>query len=910
MKNLFVLFSLVLLFALPPQLLLGQECDFSVQVNGRLTNKICYNTSANLVITGNSNCPPRDFLDIFWYKGDNTFDTNLVGMEDSYQTDVLSANQIYRLVIDSSGTTLHDEPINIVVLNEMTASIIPDRGRPYCADETLKIEANTNSEELPLQYVWGNNSPLNTASREIVAGNYSVTITDAIGCSATTTFDFSTQPNPSIDEIEMLSICEGATRTIECSNDQNVSCRWILPNGNSRFTRDLIITNARDGNNDNGDNGTYIKIATLNDCVIRDTFTVEVGALDVSLDPVSRTACVEGESIFLDPSPFGGIYEVRDRNGAIVEGLINDDNEFDPDGATDGPYTIVYTYTDPDNENCFASTPAVVMQVNKEPDPMFSDDTPSKLCKNSGAIRLIDFVEPKDGVFFINNTMIDNDIFDTDLLDVGVYNIKYQVGDNGCVGDAFRTIRIEPELKVATAPDIEVCTGKDGISLNVNITGGFGEGTPMYLWDNVSDLNNETIKNPTIENSDNLPAGTNINFTVTVTNGIGCVQEASQMVSVVSQPSIEQITHAPICEKETTTIDVDLEGGVGVPLFKWKWEGRAQEERSNVFNTIPIDSSLMYDLTIEYPSNTGCREIVGIYNVVALRTPTPELVLLPELFGNNVTVCKDQPLIFLAKDRRDPESFYQWRSQFTDENDEIDETTPIYQIPQEKLEAYVGAPSFTVMVTEFLTDENGCNGSSSILVNIDRSLQAEKPAAIYYSPINNVLYYNDADACAYQWGYVDEATGNLVALDGQIYQSYVAEDSYDEDRVWWCQAFYEDEVGACGEASNGCSNIAVHTRSNSEQYDEQTPNAPKFVLYPNPTTNQVRLEADQLIPNTRYDIRITNALGQLLQTLEVHTIEDELEQQIRLDNYAAGIYYMVLSHREQIVKVQPIAIQP
>ena len=144
-----------------------------------------------------------------------------------------------------------------------------------------------------------------------------------------------------------------------------------------------------------------------------------------------------------------------------------------------------------------------------------------------------------------------------------------------------------------------------------------------------------------------------------------------------------------------------------------------------------------------------------------------------------------------------------------------------------------------------------------------------------------------------------------MVLVEETAQSYVAGDTYDEDnRIYWCQASYGD----CG--SGDCSTLVIFRSNDANTIDEEEVTNNKFVLYPNPTRDFIRLEANQLFPNESYTLRIYNALGQQVQFLDVQTNGDQLNTLIDMSREAGGVYYMALMRKSKLVKLQSFVVQP
>ncbi|MEX2485953.1 MAG: T9SS type A sorting domain-containing protein [Brumimicrobium sp.] len=158
---------------------------------------------------------------------------------------------------------------------------------------------------------------------------YTVTGTDVNGCENTDQVDVTVNEVPTIDAGTDTEICEGEEVTLTATASLgNVSWDNGVTDG-APFTPTTTTT--------------YNATADNNGCTATDDVTVTVNSLPTVDAGSDETLCENHNPLTLSGTPTGGIY-----SGTSVTG-----NEFDPNDAGVGTYTITYTYED--GNGCEAS---------------------------------------------------------------------------------------------------------------------------------------------------------------------------------------------------------------------------------------------------------------------------------------------------------------------------------------------------------------------------------------------------------------------------------------------------------------------------------------------------------------------------------------------------------------------------
>jgi len=220
-------------------------------------------------------------------------------------------------------------------------------GNPLCnGGNNGSILASPSGGLAPYTYAWST-LPIQTSAtaNSLVAGPYTVTVTDANGCSATAS---NTVTQPALLTVNASAanspVCAGTCTSLTAtggggtlsyhfawSTGANASTASVCPVADSTFT---------------------ITLSDADGCVATASVTVNVNALPtVTLHAASDSECVTATSDGLTGSPVGGTY-----SGTGVSG-----NNFNAHAAGAGTHKLFYSFTD--NNGC-TNTDSVLVIVN------------------------------------------------------------------------------------------------------------------------------------------------------------------------------------------------------------------------------------------------------------------------------------------------------------------------------------------------------------------------------------------------------------------------------------------------------------------------------------------------------------------------------------------------------------------
>lgn len=382
----------------------------------------------------------------------------------------------------------------------------------------------------------------------LTAGNYSVTVTDAQGCTATTNYILTDDNNPNL-QFDVFQyedeFCEFANGSVQTQASGGTNIQYFL-NGNpfpgvdNNLTAGVYTVTAED------DNG----------CTIDSTFTIGSDSFFDVIATVTDENCSDGAgAIDLTLNPPGN-YSFQWNDGATTE---------DRTGLSAGTYEVVVT----DNNNNCAQT--IDYTINNIGNVTIAGSITDEDCGDgSGAIDVTITGSTNTTVSWDNGETTE----DITNLSAGDYTITVVDNNSGCTStETFTVDNITGGLALNGALQNESCSGGNG-AIDLTITG--GSGNYNISWDSGA----------ITEDINNLSAGT---YTVTVEDlDDNCIVTETFTITNVSEFTVSGTVSGASCSTCTNgAIDITVTNVSGPPGVTYMYEWSNGETTEDITDLTP-----------------------------------------------------------------------------------------------------------------------------------------------------------------------------------------------------------------------------------------------------------------------------------------------------------------------------------
>ncbi|MEW6469697.1 MAG: PKD domain-containing protein [Bacteroidota bacterium] len=380
-------------------------------------------------------------------------------------------------------------------------------------------------------YVWSNaQSGLNATG--LVAGTYTVTVTDANGCTAQTTVTI-TQPT-------QVTVTIPASVNVSCNGGSNGSATASGTGGTPAYT--YSWSNSQTGANATGlAAGTYtVTVTDANGCTATATVTITQPTAITLSTTFTQTTCGNNNGS-ASVSATGGTpgYTYSWSNGATTAAISN---------LAVGVYNVTVT----DANGCTAT--AIVNIPSAGSPTVTITSQVNVLCNggnNGSAVSSATGGTPGYTYSWSNSQTGTT----ATGLSAGVYTVTV-TDANGCTAQAAVTITQPPALAATLSGSPALCFGASNGSATSNVTGG----TPSYTY---SWSNGQTTANAT-----GLAAGT---YTLTVTDANNCTTTATVTITQPTQVTVTVPASANVLCNGGNNGSATASASGGTPGYTYSW---------------------------------------------------------------------------------------------------------------------------------------------------------------------------------------------------------------------------------------------------------------------------------------------------------------------------------------------------
>ena len=523
---------------------------------GETQTTITESTSLNPVISG----------DVDFCSGGNTlldagagFDTYIWSDGSEGQTLEVDADGDFSVTVtDASGCT--GETTVAITINDLP-TIDVSGNQPFCTDGNITLDAGAGFES----YIWSDLS-LNQSIEVSVGGTYTVTVTDANGCTNEMSVDVLENDNPTPVIIGATSFCSGEEVALDAGNFET----YIWSDGSISST---IMVDA---------GGTYtVTVTNSNGCTGETQLTVDENQ---SLEPeiAGPLAYCAGESVTLSaPAGFDYIWSTGDATQTITV-------------STPGDYEVQVT----DANGC-SGVDVVSVEENDLPDPQIAGST--SFC--IGTTTTLDAGAGYDSYVWSDGSLNQT----LEVSEAGTYSVVVTT-ESGCVGETDITVILSSSLSPVIVGSLEICEGENSI-LDA------GTGFDSYIWSTGA----------TTQTIDAIAAGM---YSVTVSDVSGCTGDNLANLIVNPNPSTIIAGITSFCEGDTPTLDA----GPGFDTYLWSDGSTTQAILATASNT--------YTVTVTSTGNCSAEASIDV-----VQNPNPQVEIVgPNSFcsGNTATLAVNE----------------------------------------------------------------------------------------------------------------------------------------------------------------------------------------------------------------------------------------------------------------------------
>lgn len=458
-------------------------------------------------------------------------------------------------VTDANGCTYVEA---FTLNNPIQIAVAPTLTLPTCnagADGSITVVASNGTG--PYTYNW-NTGASGATINGLVAGNYTVTVSDAGGCSVMETIV--------LGEPAVLT-GNAVVNDISCNASVDGSIFLSVSGGTGPYTYAWNTGATASNISGLGAGGYSVTITDASGCSIVENYNIiDPAPIGVSFTQVD-IVCKGASTGAIDITPSGGTapYSYVWSNGSTSQDLSN---------VTAGAYSV----TVKDASNCAVNLnvtitePALVLTLSGVETDVTCNGS------NNGSIDLTVTGGMGPYTYAWNTGAITEDVT---ALANGNYSVSV-TDANGCIKSLGFTIAQPAPLTASPAKTDITCNGADDGTITLTVSGGTGPYT--YAW---ADDGSVLTKDRT-----GLTPG---NYTVTVTDANGCQDiESITIIEPLQLASTDVITNISCFGASTGSVNISVSGGVTPYSFLWS-NGTLTEDLINVtagnYNVVITDAN-------------------------------------------------------------------------------------------------------------------------------------------------------------------------------------------------------------------------------------------------------------------------------------------------------------------------------
>lgn len=532
-----------------------------------------------------------------------------------------------------------------------------------CIGDTVQLGASGGTS-----YTWTPTTGLsdpniaNPLAFPTVTTTYIVSITDALGCSGIDSLTVTVNPLPIADAGPDTAICDGSPIVIGGSPTGPVG-------SNYNWTPIVSLNDPTIANPTASPviNTTYIvTVSDANGCVNTDTAQVNISTPPPA-DAGNDTTICEGACANL--SATGGVgFSWTPTTG------LNDPNIANPIACP--TTTTQYIVTVTDAAGC-TNTDTVIVFVN--PAPVVDPGNDISICIGATTTLGGSPTGPVGATYAWTPaaTLNDPTLANPDATPTVTTTYIVVVTDgNGCTSTDSMIVTVNPLPTADAGPDTIICD-QSSVVIGGAPTGPVGA---TYAWTPAGTLNDPSLANPTA-----TPTVSPTTYTVTVTDGNGCVDTDDVQVTLTPAPTVIASNDTAICAGDSAQL-----GASGAVTYTWTPMMGLSDP--NIANPMASPATT----TMYFVTGTDASGCTNIDSVLITVNPLPNADA-----GLDEAICIGDSVQLQASGG----TVYAW--------------TPTTDLSDPNISNPFASPTTTTQYFVTVTDGNGCSSVDSVTVTVN-----------------------------------------------------------------------------------------------------------------------------------------------------------------------------------------------
>jgi len=481
----------------------------SPEANATSTATTCGEDNGTAIVETTSGISPYSYA---WSNGSS--EQNIAELE---------AGTYTVTVTDNEGCTTTDSS---TVGNSTSPEATTNTTDTGCGEDNGSATVNASSGTAPYSYTWSNGSSSATINN-LSSGNYGVTVTDAAGCTATSSASIGGSSNPTATTTVVSNTSCGENNGAANVTATNGTAPYSYAWSNGSTTTSISGLSA----------GTYtVTVTDAEGCTNTTTASInESTSPDANATSISTTCGEDNGTATVETTSGISPYTYAWSNGSSEQNIAE---------LAAGTYTVTVT----DNEGCTTTDSSTVGNSTSPEATTNTTDTECGEENGSATVNATSGTAPYSYTWSngSSSATINN-------LSSGNYGVTV-TDAAGCTTTSSASIGGSSNPTATTTVVSNTSCGENNGAANVTATN--GTAPYSYAWSNGS----------TTTSISGLAAGT---YTVTVTDAEGCNYSTTASINESTSPEANATSTPTTCGEDNGTATVETTSGISPYTYAW-----------------------------------------------------------------------------------------------------------------------------------------------------------------------------------------------------------------------------------------------------------------------------------------------------------------------------------------------------